>query len=443
VPLPPRVFETLLYFVQRPGELLTKAELLKAIWPRVVVEENSLNQHVSMLRRVLGETPGEHRFIVTVPGRGYRFVADVHTVEPRVPAPTPSPSQDGEANHLYTQALALSLRPGPENTRGAIELLLEALRLDARFARAASLLAVQYTTCVIFDFAVPDALNLAEREAERALRLDPADGTTHGAVAVVEAVRGNWIGSAIHFRTSRALGSDAFTGGMESGYLTQSTGHIRRALIDAEQTFRVAPTQPMGAQMLALTHLCLGNDIEALRYADVSVRLGQSRTIAPLPEIYALLAFRAGRFPDAAAHLIAGLSSRVHAAGGVKAVESLCGALEHHAAPGAATAALDDLESRLQPEDLDQPMRKRLLLWLTMLGDLDAAYGFLARCLDHYAKGGTVGSAWGFLWLPEMKPFRLDARFLGFIARAQLLDYWREYGAPDGCELRDGTLLCG
>jgi DNA-binding winged helix-turn-helix (wHTH) protein len=443
VPLPPRVFETLLYFVQRPGELLTKAELLKAIWPHVVVEENSLNQHVSMLRRVLGEAPGEHRFIATIPGRGYRFVADVHSVEFRRPSPAPPRSRDIEADHLYTQALALSLRPSTENTRGAIELLQEALRRDARFARAASLLAVQYTTCVIFDFPVADALACAEREAERALRLDPADGTTHGAVGVVEAVRGNWISSATHLRTSRALGSDAFTSGMESGYLTQSVGHTRRALHDAEQTFRAAPTQPMGAQMLALTHLCLGNDGEALRYADVSVRLGQSRTVAPLPEIYALLALRAGRHPDAAAHLIAGLSPRVHAAGGSKAIESLCAALEHQAPRGAATAALDDLESRLQPEDLDQPMRKRLLLWLTMLADQDAAYAFLWRCLDHYARAGTVGSAWGFLWLPEMQAFRSDPRFQQFISRVRLIDYWREYGAPDGCELRDGVLVCG
>lgn len=442
VPLPPRVFETLLYFVERPGALLTKAELLKAIWPHVVVEENSLNQHVSMLRRVLGESPGEHRFIVTVPGRGYRFVADVQTVEARSSTPTAAVSQDAEAYPLYMQALALSVRHSPENTRGAIELLREALRQDSKFARAASLLAVQYTTCVIFDFPVPDALGLAEREAERALRLDPADGTTHGAVGVVEAVRGNWIGSAIHFRTSRALGSDAFTGGMESGYLTQSVGHIRRALLDAEQTFRAAPTQPMGAQMLALTHLCLRHDADALRYADVSVRLGQSRTIAPLPEIYALLALRAGRIADATAHLIAGLSQRVHAAGGAKAVESLCAALEQHAPRAEATAALNELEARLQPEDLDQPMRKRLLLWHTMLGDQDAAYAFLERCLAYYMRSGTVGSAWGFLWLPEMEAFRSDPRFQDFVTRVRLIDYWREYGPPDGCELRDGALVC-
>jgi TolB-like protein len=80
VPLPPKAFETLLYFVERRGELLDKATLMKAVWPNIVVEENSLNQNISVLRRALGESPGEHRFIVTEPGRGYRFVADVGVV---------------------------------------------------------------------------------------------------------------------------------------------------------------------------------------------------------------------------------------------------------------------------------------------------------------------------------------------------------------------------
>jgi len=85
IPLSPKLFDTLLYFVERRGELLDKATLMKAIWPNVIVEENNLNQNISALRRVLGESPGEHRFIVTEPGRGYRFVADVRTVPTMTP----------------------------------------------------------------------------------------------------------------------------------------------------------------------------------------------------------------------------------------------------------------------------------------------------------------------------------------------------------------------
>jgi TolB-like protein/DNA-binding winged helix-turn-helix (wHTH) protein/Tfp pilus assembly protein PilF len=77
VQLMPRVFEMLLYLVEHPGQLLEKSTLMKAVWPNVVVEEGNLTQAIHELRRALEERPGDHRFIVTVPGRGYSFVADV------------------------------------------------------------------------------------------------------------------------------------------------------------------------------------------------------------------------------------------------------------------------------------------------------------------------------------------------------------------------------
>ncbi len=80
IPLTPRLFDTLLYFVERAGQLLTKEQLLEALWPNLVVEEHNLNTNISELRRTLGEKPGEHRFIVTKPGRGYRFVAAVSVI---------------------------------------------------------------------------------------------------------------------------------------------------------------------------------------------------------------------------------------------------------------------------------------------------------------------------------------------------------------------------
>jgi TolB-like protein/Tfp pilus assembly protein PilF len=77
VPLTPRVFDTLLYLVQHHGKVLEKNELMAQIWPDAIVEENNLNQNISTLRRVFGETRGGNRYIVTVPGRGYRFAATV------------------------------------------------------------------------------------------------------------------------------------------------------------------------------------------------------------------------------------------------------------------------------------------------------------------------------------------------------------------------------
>ena len=87
VPLTPKAFDTLLHLVQSNGETLEKEDLMRAIWPDTVVEENNLNQNISALRRVLSERRGEPQYILTVPGRGYRFVAKVETVEPAVQEP--------------------------------------------------------------------------------------------------------------------------------------------------------------------------------------------------------------------------------------------------------------------------------------------------------------------------------------------------------------------
>ena len=77
IALTPRVFDTLLHLLARHGELVGKNELMQAVWAARVVEENNLNQAISALRRALGERHGEHRYILTVPGRGYRFVGEV------------------------------------------------------------------------------------------------------------------------------------------------------------------------------------------------------------------------------------------------------------------------------------------------------------------------------------------------------------------------------
>jgi DNA-binding winged helix-turn-helix (wHTH) protein/TolB-like protein/tetratricopeptide (TPR) repeat protein len=81
VALNPKAFELLLVLVEGRGEVLSKDQLLERVWPDQIVEEGNLKVHVSALRKTLGERGNEHRFIVTVPGRGYSFVADLETAK--------------------------------------------------------------------------------------------------------------------------------------------------------------------------------------------------------------------------------------------------------------------------------------------------------------------------------------------------------------------------
>ncbi len=77
VSLNPKAFDLLLTLVRARGTVLSKDELLEMVWQGQFVEENNLTVHVAALRKILGETKNEHRFIVTIPGKGYAFVAKV------------------------------------------------------------------------------------------------------------------------------------------------------------------------------------------------------------------------------------------------------------------------------------------------------------------------------------------------------------------------------
>jgi len=77
LPLSPKVFDTLLIFVENEGHILEKTELMQSLWPDSFVDESSLSQSIFLLRKALAEKDPEHKYIDTIPKRGYRFTADV------------------------------------------------------------------------------------------------------------------------------------------------------------------------------------------------------------------------------------------------------------------------------------------------------------------------------------------------------------------------------
>ncbi len=80
VAITPKTFETLLILVRHSREVVSKDELMSVLWPDAFVEEANLSQNIFMLRKALGDTPEDRRYIVTLPGKGYRFVAEVREV---------------------------------------------------------------------------------------------------------------------------------------------------------------------------------------------------------------------------------------------------------------------------------------------------------------------------------------------------------------------------
>ena len=88
--LTPRLFAALQLFIEHAGQLLDKDTLMLALWPGLVVDENSLSQVVSGLRRALADDTVGSRYIQTVPRRGFRFVAAVTVLPDQAPGISPT-----------------------------------------------------------------------------------------------------------------------------------------------------------------------------------------------------------------------------------------------------------------------------------------------------------------------------------------------------------------
>jgi len=128
VALTPKLLDLLLFLVERPATLVTKEELLDALWPDANVTDNALAQAVSELRQILGDDAASPTFIRTIPRRGYRFVAQVETRD-RAPAQAASGSLRAIAGARET--------PSREAYRAFVEGSLRLETLDVREMAAA------------------------------------------------------------------------------------------------------------------------------------------------------------------------------------------------------------------------------------------------------------------------------------------------------------------
>src|SRR5512137_1491180 len=97
LPLSARAYDVLVFLVENRARVVSKDELMRAVWSRVVVEENNLNQAIYNLRKALGDSRDQPRFILTIAGRGYQFIAETRVdrgdAPPAAAAPVPEPVQ--------------------------------------------------------------------------------------------------------------------------------------------------------------------------------------------------------------------------------------------------------------------------------------------------------------------------------------------------------------
>src|SRR5215469_1208852 len=143
IALTPKTFQLLLVLLRRHNEVVTKDELMKAIWPDTFVEETNLTRNVFSLRKVLGETE-QSRYIITVPGQGCRFAEQVRVVsEPEVTIVA--------ASHSKVQVQVKEARAWARVSVGVV-ILLAVSSAAVRFLMRRSVVLTEKDTVVLADF---------------------------------------------------------------------------------------------------------------------------------------------------------------------------------------------------------------------------------------------------------------------------------------------------
>jgi hypothetical protein len=153
-------------------------------------------------------------------------------------------------------------------------------------------------------------------------------------------------------------------------------------------------------------------------------------------------ALRAGKFAEAAQSIAPVLPADIQANGGREVIGQVFNAFADSGKRPAAVAALDALLAKVDLNAIDPYTIGTLMMSYTKLGSLDRAFAIGDQWLTHQRSLGLIGPGWASVWKPEMRTFRIDARFQAFASRLGFLDYWKEYGPPDDCDLQDGKLTC-
>ena len=316
------------------------------------------------------------------------------------------------------------------------------MRLDPQFALALATLAQFTMNVLIGGNAGPEVLVEGEALARQALAIDARQPLAYETLGSIAALRGKWVESADEFQRARSLhgGTDL---NQYAFLLAGSAGKFAEVERAMDEAFRRAPDVTAVIMQRAAMNLMLGRNDDARRLAQRAIDLGWTPGRLPLPRILSDLSLRDGNPAGAGKIAIDALSPRMRALGAEPVVRAVYAGIADPKRSREASRRLAAFAKNVDAEVLAQEDQElRIVTWLTLLGDLDAAFEHANRTADVLQKGGIVGRLWVWVWLPELAAFRRDPRFQTLTERIGLMDYWRKYGPPDSCDLKNDKLTC-
>jgi adenylate cyclase len=342
-----------------------------------------------------------------------------------------APTQNVEAYELYLQARAIWKRRGEANLRRAIELYQAALGRDPAFARANAGLASAYVVLPGYSAAKDDDdeyFALAEQAARQALSLDPNIGEAHAVLAQINSNRGNLLDAESGFFFAISLESNEPTPHHWYSILLQKVGRLDAALAEARRAYELDPGSPILAANLANAYLLRSDDKQAVRYAQLASELGLSKSEFGVESTVAL---RSGNWDEARRLFQAQqdmppeLKSKVGL---------FVEAIADPARRPEVVAFLKSLDPKVAPQT-------ELIVPYLWLGQIDTAYDIMNRSLDRNRLAWVHEWDLTHAWSVEGAPLRRDPRFADLASRLGVVDYWKQYGYPDGCRPDGNTAI--
>jgi DNA-binding winged helix-turn-helix (wHTH) protein/tetratricopeptide (TPR) repeat protein len=198
ISLPERTFQLLLLLIQAAGDVVSKETLAAKVWPETTVTDGNLSQHIYLLRQTLGERAKDRSYIMTVPGKGFRFAAPVAVASAVIspdqvePVPSSTATSDDmlggglETLREYCRGSQLLERRTAPNLWAAVEAFENAIRMNVAYIPALVGLARAYAVLAELGH-VParPAFQKARKAIARALNVEPSCAGAHAALSEI------------------------------------------------------------------------------------------------------------------------------------------------------------------------------------------------------------------------------------------------------------------